>query len=413
MDNFEHLKKSPLFNFSLGSKELFHSNFLAWLGENDSTRTIFVGIIKDFLSKSKKKIDVSWLEDFIKNPTQFDINREFMHFDLCIKRNNKPVLILENKVKSLPYFEQIDKYHKKVIEKKAWKDCNISYVLLTLIDDFIDRERIEKEWIIVSYKELADSLNILNLGCQNNVYQHFIIDDYRYLVNTLISIKDNWTFSDTLLLDENNVKGLNGLRILDLAQKLQINRLYLELVNKITNVGIAIKSESFWNLKNTKHKMKIGIGYSNKSALLDIVVFLDKDINKIEDKKDNINTLHIQLQGSQYRHAYEFEIDQKQYDILAKSIARSKAYTEKVAAISKKEPTINNYSEWLGQSLNNQILTGTLKPSLNSYNSYKGKGNGKCSLFIYHYYEINQKAKIYNIVDYLIDDIRQIITILQ
>jgi hypothetical protein len=28
------LKKSPLFNLSLSSKELFHSNFLAWLCEN-------------------------------------------------------------------------------------------------------------------------------------------------------------------------------------------------------------------------------------------------------------------------------------------------------------------------------------------------------------------------------------------
>ena len=28
------LKKSPLFNLSLSSKELFHSNFLYWIGQN-------------------------------------------------------------------------------------------------------------------------------------------------------------------------------------------------------------------------------------------------------------------------------------------------------------------------------------------------------------------------------------------
>jgi hypothetical protein len=32
-NHVQRLKKSPLFNLSLASKELFHSNFLAWLCE--------------------------------------------------------------------------------------------------------------------------------------------------------------------------------------------------------------------------------------------------------------------------------------------------------------------------------------------------------------------------------------------
>ena len=32
---FENLKKNPILHMSLGSKELFHSNFWAWLFEID------------------------------------------------------------------------------------------------------------------------------------------------------------------------------------------------------------------------------------------------------------------------------------------------------------------------------------------------------------------------------------------
>ena len=37
----ENLKNNPIFQLSLSSKELFHSNFLAWLAEDDNTRCVF------------------------------------------------------------------------------------------------------------------------------------------------------------------------------------------------------------------------------------------------------------------------------------------------------------------------------------------------------------------------------------
>lgn len=41
MDTFvEKLNNNPIFQLSLSSKELFHSNFLAWLAEDKNTRTI-------------------------------------------------------------------------------------------------------------------------------------------------------------------------------------------------------------------------------------------------------------------------------------------------------------------------------------------------------------------------------------
>ena len=38
MDTFvEELQNNPIFQLSLSSKELFHSNFLAWLAEDKNT----------------------------------------------------------------------------------------------------------------------------------------------------------------------------------------------------------------------------------------------------------------------------------------------------------------------------------------------------------------------------------------
>ena len=71
--NISKLKTLPLFHFSLHAKELFHSNFLAWLGEDPELRTLFIESIKAY--DVEQTIIRSWGEDFA-------IKREFQDFDL-------------------------------------------------------------------------------------------------------------------------------------------------------------------------------------------------------------------------------------------------------------------------------------------------------------------------------------------
>ena len=75
----EKLKASPLFNLSLASKELFHSNFLYWLWSNKGTKSIFINIIESW---SKYKLEDQWWENA-------EVNREFLNLDLCITYKNK------------------------------------------------------------------------------------------------------------------------------------------------------------------------------------------------------------------------------------------------------------------------------------------------------------------------------------
>lgn len=405
----EQLKSSPLFHLSLGSKELFHSNFLAWLGENDTTRSLFISLIRYFLLKSKIKVTLNWLDDFQTNPKKYEIRREYMHFDLCIlqKNNNKriPILVLENKVKSIPENEQLTKYHNKFKVNK--KQTN--FILLTLIEDFIDRSSIEEKWIVVTYKELAHFLNSINYPVDPFIRN--ILDDYRRFIYLLNNLKDNWIISDTYLLCKKIKDELSSLRIVDLAQKFQVNRLYLELTNKITALATRQQDTLFWKTYKSNHHIKIGIGYSNKSALLDIVVFMDKTID-IDKKKDNINTLHIQLQGNQYRHAYEFEIEEDDYNCLSSCKAKSKEYRVEVDRISQPNINNSNIAVWLNNlsTANDSILCGNIMPSNHLYDSFKGRDKKGCSLFVYKYLTIQLDASIANIVNHLLADINNMLS---
>ena len=107
------LKESPLFNLSLGSRELFHSNFLYWLGGmyKDEVGTLFARFISD------RSGDCS-LEDFPQ--------RERENIDLQFHFKNGTKLIVENKVKSIPYKEQLARYTEEQlrVDGTGKKDCN-------------------------------------------------------------------------------------------------------------------------------------------------------------------------------------------------------------------------------------------------------------------------------------------------
>ena len=89
-DAIEYLKTSPMFNLSLSSKELFHSNFLYWLSTIDKNKSIFKGLVTSLGA------DISgW------NDNTWEVKREFKNLDVCvIDKEGKILLVVENKVKA-------------------------------------------------------------------------------------------------------------------------------------------------------------------------------------------------------------------------------------------------------------------------------------------------------------------------
>ena len=95
----EALKKSPMFQLSLSSKELFHSNFLYWIW--NISPALFKDIINELLGHNSSK---TW-------PDKYSVKREYNNYDLCVVDSIDTVkLVIENKVKSIPNLKQLKAY---------------------------------------------------------------------------------------------------------------------------------------------------------------------------------------------------------------------------------------------------------------------------------------------------------------
>ena len=71
--NLLKLKNNMMFQLSLTSKELFHSNFLYWIGTNGNMKEYFRRVVLDL---SDGKVDLA--------KTGYTVYREFHKLDLCM-----------------------------------------------------------------------------------------------------------------------------------------------------------------------------------------------------------------------------------------------------------------------------------------------------------------------------------------
>lgn len=149
------LNKMAIFKMSLGSKELFHSNFLEYLWDVDNSK--FIRVINKLYGSDVLNVQSSNCEYYL--------SREKENFDLCIyheeycgkkgRKLKKPRirydLIIENKVKSIPNQKQLESYERET-------GGQAKYLLLSLIENFGNKEEIAKRWAIVNYKNLSDAI---------------------------------------------------------------------------------------------------------------------------------------------------------------------------------------------------------------------------------------------------------------
>lgn len=161
----EELYDSPMLYLSAGSKELFHSNFLYWL--SNSNWDAFIHVLRNLAGLGNDE-HFWWEESYSLKNENLTVRREYHHFDLsvCIHiHKNKwvPVLVLENKMKSLPYPEQLIDYSAKA--KKEWGKTEnngkgkITFILLSLTDaTSLRKEPNLKTWSFKKYIDLAKTL---------------------------------------------------------------------------------------------------------------------------------------------------------------------------------------------------------------------------------------------------------------
>lgn len=288
IEEVKALQSSPLFQFSLGSKELFHSNFLAWLFElypEESGRA---------LSK--------FLKDRTGDVSVESVGREEKNRDLWIRFRNGQELIIENKVKSLPYLEQLEMYCADATD-------NQNFLLLTLSTPPFSSDGVIKienkngavvEWNILTYSSMSTIISEIRSTIQND-YHRLILGDYETFIFSLSNIFTQHEASDDDLFASFHTSSespvlelLQPLRMGDLYQKLryeafagQISKALKEILPEKEKVVLSDPNHYTEN----DGWINISHGMSNAQGMVTVSYVLTKGLY-----------LTIQIQGGSYRH---------------------------------------------------------------------------------------------------------------
>lgn len=321
----EYLKKSPLFNLSLSSMELFHSNFLYWIGYTYPSEfgEIFAGFLK------KRPEDTSIKE----------IYREKENIDLSFSYLNGEELLIENKVKSIPYIEQLEKYSKKHNNFK-------SYILLSLSEPifFKSRESIEISGVMWSYLSYS-ALNIMLKSITekiDNEYHKGIINDYCAFVDGLVAINECCAIDDDELFDFHSIKSnplyveLINIRLHDFYLKKKYELIAHEVFKRLKDKGKNLTGfNQPLNWENETPIIFMGSGMTRSLGLMDLKYLISKNV-----------ILGIQIQGEHYRMVVEdrdgktakdikYELANDLWFDLAKTFPNSRVYPKAEKGFNK------------------------------------------------------------------------------
>lgn len=293
------LNSNPMFHMSLGSKELFHSNFLAFLWNQNHKAFL---IMLNTLLPHDKKIDVTR----IMKQNDLTLDRERENFDICIyHKKGKSIIydiVIENKVKSIPFKEQLESYEKKLREHQDVTQNPVALILLSLVTTFPQADVIKNNWNIISYAELAETIRPSDYIKKSKSLKHYI-DDYRTFIKLLDALKSDCinNFNDSVYHNNYEIEKFQKIKLKDLYLKLRgayfISMLKPVLEEKISNVEIAF----FKNNDLTKRRRN-GQGTTT-------MIWLDSGINRGKstitlsiNPPHSKNLYELQIEGDQYRH---------------------------------------------------------------------------------------------------------------
>ena len=272
-ETISELKKSPIFNLSLSSKELFHSNFIAWICEVYQLEfgEILANNFPDKFNFPDKKI--------------ISVQRETRNYDLTIEFYSTKIIV-ENKVKSVPDRQQL-------IDYRAKSNSNNIFVLLTIIEPSFKIK--ELEWELLTYRDLAILLSDL-LKKITDEYHKRIIQDYVYFINILsdllkpLSLNLKESYYDFYGSD---FKIFKEIRLHDLYLKYKYTELVKEIKKYLKN-----------NISNTE--IEIGKRYSHElnrnKVVISTGIVNGKGVVNIDFSNEDEIIYGIMLDGERYNH---------------------------------------------------------------------------------------------------------------
>ena len=434
-----------MFHLSLSSKELFHSNLLAWLAEDSDTRDLFVGVLELFGLKHEQAID---LADGIRKD-KYMVLREYKNFDFCICEKLKNwkddseeeyvpgqvVLVLENKFKSIPYEAQLTGYEEKVEglnkegmknKKKSWywKENNVMpqkwsdkfykgeqidkvgchFVLLALNKEVCGLQLTDNggkkccgKWPVVSYKEYAEVLSGHAKDKQD--FKHQIIKDYADYVDKFckcidtklqeLKLKKNW--KEVLCPDPD----LRAIRMDDIWQKLVANIILKQLriagvgkvVTKDEDYKLGLKAEDFLRGPG-KGEVVVATGFSRGSGIIDMKIHLEGGC-----------LFGVQIQNGLYKRFLEASKGEVETD-------ENKRFTFYENRLEKfKDLNLFRYKTSQWKDAVDNVLTGDVSPKDGNTGKAGLQGfGGYGKTFLAQWKYIDENATVKDVINHIIED---------
>lgn len=275
---FERLSQSPLFQLSLASRELFHSNFLAWLFVRHPD---WVGPVL-----GTEPAHRHW------RLGEKGVRREERNLDLVLHLACGSTLIVENKVKSVPYASQLDGYWNDV-EKRVDAYPKPRYLLLTLSPG--DAPAADN-WAVLTYGDVAERLTERAKDLEPG-YERALIEDYAGFIRALsalgrIDAQNDW-------IDPH--PELRELRISDLLQKRKATWLARSLRAGLEASGLQARSPETKPQDVEPGQFQIYDGLTNGNGLVGFVLAVCDGPKLPGARALPRYGIGVQLQGNQYR----------------------------------------------------------------------------------------------------------------
>lgn len=292
-DSIEFLKASPVFAMSLSAKELFHSNVLEWICKNveGAWEVLFGPEMTKPLPRGAPKID-----------------REKSNLDLTFSFGDGRLVVIENKVKSLPDKEQLDRY-KSLVDNRRGSQAKADLILLAMGPAEAD---INPDWVAVDYGELSRRLKAVAELCLG--YRRDLIVDYSGVVNALDSIARVAPNSWLEVPD-----GVQALRIQDLFEKRKADRLRLLLRDELRLRNIEVRADDGIGKRNEGNCVYIHHGLTRTQGLVGAVCLIGHvELGKPAGETSVV--AGVQLQGGQLRSYVEFQLPDKSNPPLSESL---------------------------------------------------------------------------------------------
>ncbi|MBB4121998.1 hypothetical protein [Martelella radicis] len=264
------LNQSPLYRMSLGSRELFHTNFLAWLFEQYPSSLAIFGV---------------------EGTGPWQIRREYKHIDIAVfsAGETRPRLIIENKVKDVVRPAQLNRYAETTFPDAA------SRVVLSLVPF----DNSASGWLSITYLQLhllmTKWLETEDVG---NARDSLFIEEYINLIRNLglicesafdaASIENEYWFGRNAYYGE-----LSRIGFHDTLSKYQAQIFARQMGARLSDhMTVAYRGGE---TPSGKHVL-IWTDLFRATPCASFVV--------VPDAAKHIPRLEVQIQGRQYRHMF-------------------------------------------------------------------------------------------------------------